>query len=320
MLKGLRIPVIKMPDTLGIDTSNYTTSAALYQSGSITQQKMLLPVKQGELGLRQSDAVFHHVQQLPQILEALLSSDVKIDAVGASLHPRDVEGSYMPCFTVGFGTAKAIALTHGIPLYTFSHQAGHIAAALYSAGSLDKLLLERFIAFHVSGGTTEAVLVEPDKQNVFKIQILAQSLDLKGGQAVDRVGAMLGLSFPSGKEMEQLALNTNIRYKIKPAMKGADCSLSGIENRCAKMLRDGSPKEEVAAYCLQSILAALDAMTAELQKQYGKLPLLFAGGVMSNRIIREALTEKYGALFARPEFSSDNAAGIAVLTAMKGAL
>ncbi len=311
--------MIKMPDTLGIDTSNYTTSAALYQAGTILQQKMLLPVRRGELGLRQSDAVFHHVQQLPQVLEALPLSDLKIDAVGASLRPRDREGSYMPCFTVGFGTAKAIALTHGIPLYTFSHQAGHIAAALYSAGRLD-LLTERFIAFHVSGGTTEAVLVEPNEQNVFKIRILAQSLDLKGGQAVDRVGAMLELSFPSGKELEQLALNTNIRFKIKAAMKGADCSLSGIENRCEKMLRDGSPKEEIAAYCLQSILAALDAMTAELQKQYGKLPLLFAGGVMSNRIIREALTEKYGALFARPEFSADNAAGIAVLTSIKGAL
>jgi N6-L-threonylcarbamoyladenine synthase len=311
--------VIKMPDTLGIDTSNYTTSAALYQGSTISQQKMLLPVKQGELGLRQSDAVFHHVQQLPQVLEALLPSSLKIDAIGASLRPRDLEGSYMPCFTVGFGTAKAIALTHGIPLYTFSHQAGHIAAALYSAGRLD-LIAQRFLAFHVSGGTTEAVLVEPDKQTVFKIRILAQSLDLKGGQAVDRVGAMLGLSFPAGKELERLALNTNIRFKIKPAMKGADCSLSGIENRCEKMLRDGSPKEEIAAYCLQSILAALDAMTAELQKQYGKLPLLFAGGVMSNRIIREALTEKYGALFAQPEFSSDNAAGIAVLTSIKGAL
>ena len=305
-------------DTLGIDTSNYTTSAALFQDGEIFHQKMLLPVKQGELGLRQSDAVFHHVQQLPQVLEALLHGKLSVGAVGVSARPRDLEGSYMPCFTVGIGFAKAVALSLGIPLYAFSHQAGHIAAALYSAGQL-ALLHEKFIAFHVSGGTTEAVLVTPDEQTVFRTEIIAQSLDLKGGQAVDRVGAMLGLSFPSGKALEQLALKADVTYPIKPSLKGADCSLSGVENKCANMLNKGAPKEEVAAYCLYALLAALDGMTAELLKQYGKLPLLFAGGVMSNSLIRNALTAKYGAYFAAPEFSADNAAGIAVLTSIKGA-
>jgi N6-L-threonylcarbamoyladenine synthase len=302
-----------MGNMLGIDTSNYTTSAALFDGTAVSQQKMLLPVRPGELGLRQSDAVFHHVQQLPQVLEALLPQKSSVSAVGASARPRDLADSYMPCFTVGLGTAKALALSLGVPMYSFSHQAGHIAAALYSTNRLD-LLREKFIAFHVSGGTTEAVLVTPDEQRIFSAQIIAQSLDLKGGQAVDRVGAMLGLAFPSGRALEQFALNTNIRYKIKASMKGADCSLSGVENKCRDLLHTGKPKEEIAAYCLQSILSALDAMTAELIKQYGNLPLLFAGGVMSNSIIRSALTEKYGALFAAPEFSSDNAAGIAVLT------
>lgn len=310
---------MKQPiDTLGIDTSNYTTSAALLQNGAVFQQKMLLPVKQGELGLRQSDAVFHHVQQLPQVLETLIQEKLSVGAVGVSDRPRDLEGSYMPCFTVGYGTGKAIALSLGVPFYTFSHQAGHIAAALYSAGKLN-LLHEPFIAFHVSGGTTEAVLVTPDEKAIFSTRIIAQSLDLKGGQAVDRVGAMLGLAFPSGKALEQLALQSNQVYRIKPSLKGADCSLSGVENRCADMLKKGMPKEEIAAYCLYSILAALDGMTAELLKQYGNLPLLFAGGVMSNSLIRSAMTEKYGAAFAAPEFSADNAAGIAVLTSIKGA-
>ncbi|MBW7573470.1 tRNA (adenosine(37)-N6)-threonylcarbamoyltransferase complex transferase subunit TsaD [Caproiciproducens faecalis] len=310
---------MKQPiDTLGIDTSNYTTSAALLQNGAVFQQKMLLPVKQGELGLRQSDAVFHHVQQLPQVLETLIQDKLSVGAVGVSDRPRDLEGSYMPCFTVGYGTGKAIALSLGVPFYTFSHQAGHIAAALYSAGKLN-LLHEKFIAFHVSGGTTEAVLVTPDEKAIFSTRIIARSLDLKGGQAVDRVGAMLGLAFPSGKALEQLALQTDKAVRVKPSLKGADCSLSGVENRCADMLKKGMPKEEIAAYCLYSILAALDGMTAELLKQYGNLPLLFAGGVMSNSLIRSAMTEKYGAAFAAPEFSADNAAGIAVLTSIKGA-
>lgn len=309
-----------MTDTLGIDTSNYTTSCALYHSGEVSQQKMPLPVKRGELGLRQSDAVFHHVQQLPSVLENLLKGGTStVAAVGVSSRPRDLSGSYMPCFTVGFGTAKAIALSLNVPFYTFSHQSGHIAAALYSSQQLN-FMQKKFIAFHVSGGTTEAVLVTPDEQTVFHTEIIAQSLDLKGGQAVDRVGAMLGLPFPSGKALEELSCKTDVRFQIKPSMKGADCSLSGIENQCKKMLCMESPKEEIAAYCLQAIQSALDAMTAALLREYGNLPVLFAGGVMSNGLIRAALTEKYGAYFAAPEFSADNAAGIAVLTAVKGGI
>jgi Metal-dependent proteases with possible chaperone activity len=304
-----------MKRTLGIDTSNYTTSAALYNDGTISQQKMLLPVKPGELGLRQSDAVFHHVQQLPQILEALSGDMNAVRAVGVSDRPRDAEGSYMPCFTVGLGTAKAISLALGVPVHPFSHQAGHIAAALYSSGKLD-LIEERFLAFHVSGGTTEAVLVTPDERKIFQVRLAARSLDLKGGQAVDRVGAMLGLDFPAGRALEQLALRSAARFSIRPSMKGADCSLSGIENQCAALLRSGRPKEDVAAYCLAAILAALDAMAAALLSEYGNLPLVFAGGVMSNSLIRAALTEKYGAYFAAPEYSADNAAGVAVLAAL----
>lgn len=305
-----------MTAALGIDTSNYTTSAALYEDGQIRQQKQLLPVKPGELGLRQSDAVFHHVQQLPQMLEPLLGTNPSVRALGVSSRPRNAEGSYMPCFTVGLGTAKSLAMALGVPLHVFSHQEGHIAAALYSAGQL-ALLHKTFLAFHVSGGTTEAVLVSPDSEGGFRTRPVAGSLDLKGGQAVDRVGGMLGLRFPSGKELEQLALRAEIRYRIKPSMRGADCSLSGIENRCQKLLKEGKPREEIAAYCLQAILAALDGMTAALLKEYGPLPLLFAGGVMSNSILRRALTEKYGAFFAEPAFSADNAAGIAVLASMK---
>ena len=225
-----------MPETLGIDTSNYTTSSAVWQNGSGTQQKKLLPVKQGELGLRQSDAVFHHVRQLPEVLEQLPWETINISAVGVSNRPRSQEGSYMPCFLAGYGTAKAIALSLHVPLFCFSHQQGHIAAALHSCGRLD-LLKSRFVAFHVSGGTTEAVLVEPDAEQIFRAEIVAQSLDLKGGQAVDRVGALLGLPFPSGCELEKLAKASGKKFRIRPSLKGADCSLSGIENCCEKMRR-----------------------------------------------------------------------------------
>ena len=154
----------------------------------------------------------------------------------------------MPCFSVGAGIAKAVAKTHGIPLYSFSHQSGHIGAALYGADRLD-LLSQPLLAFHVSGGTTEAVLVRPDKERIFTAEIVSCSLDLKGGQAVDRVGVMLGLSFPAGKELEQLALQWEQPCKVKASVKGQDFSLSGIENQCKKLLETGHPKEEIARFC-----------------------------------------------------------------------
>ena len=162
---------------------------------NLRQNKKLLPVKPGQLGLRQSDAVFHHVQQLPDILAPLLEDAPALRAVGVSDRPRAQEGSYMPCFTVGLGAARMLAAQAGAALHRFSHQAGHIAAALYSAGRLD-LLEGKFLAFHVSGGTTEAVLVTPDQEEILHAEIVARSLDLKGGQAVDRTGVLFGASLP----------------------------------------------------------------------------------------------------------------------------
>ncbi len=306
-----------MADILGIDTSNYTTSAALLRSGKMYQGKKLLPVKRGELGLRQSDAVFHHVAQLPEVLDALPFSGSEIAAVGVSDRPRSVKGSYMPCFLAGVAAAAAAAKARNVPLYRFSHQMGHIAAALYSAGKLD-LLKRKFIAFHVSGGTTEAVVASPDGENVFRTELAAKSLDLKAGQAVDRVGAMLGLPFPAGPELEKLALRSKARFSVRPVLKGADCSLSGIENQCLAKRKRGDPKEDIASFCLFSVLAALDGMAGALRRKYGNLPILFAGGVSSNGILRRALERKYGAYFAQPEYSADNAAGVAVLAAVKG--
>ena len=161
---------------LGIDTSNYTTSAAAFDdvSGCVFQKKMLLPVKSGERGLRQSDAVFHHTQQLWQVVSAVIDECGKPDFIGASYAPRDAEGSYMPCFTVGLNTAKCLSSALGVPLYEFSHQAGHVAAAVYSSGHIE-LFDREFIAFHVSGGTTEALLVRPDEEKLLNIDKIGRA-------------------------------------------------------------------------------------------------------------------------------------------------
>ncbi len=311
-----------MSKYIGIDTSNYTTSVCLFDSKSnqVVQKRKLLPVSKGELGLRQSDAVFHHTQQLPMLFEELFKEascrpeDIK--AIGASFTPRKCTGSYMPCFTVGSGVARILSATLNIPLYDFSHQQGHIAAALYSTGRLD-LLDKRFLAFHVSGGTTDALLVNDiESDELLPVKLVGKTLDLNAGQLVDRVGLMLGCDFPCGKELEKLALEYEGKLKAKPTIKGNDCCFSGVENICKKAFDTTDDKHYVSALCLKYIEETLLKMSENIIIEYGEMPVIFAGGVMSNCIIRENLTGKLNCTFCKPEFSTDNACGIAVLTSI----
>lgn len=306
---------------LGIDTSNYTTSAALYDidNDKLYHARRLLPVAKGGRGLRQSDAVFHHTAQLSGVMEELYEKVgfvPSVCCVGVSAVPRDAEGSYMPCFTVGVNTARCIGTIIGAPLFEFSHQAGHISAAVYSSGKLD-FFDKKFIAFHVSGGTTEAVLVTPDEERGFHAEIIGKTLDLHAGQVIDRVGVKLGLGFPCGRELEKLALRCNDIPKVKICVKGCDCCLSGVENICAKMAENNVDSSVIARTCLEYVEKTLEKMCENILEKYGDMPVLFAGGVMSDSIIREELSQRFGCLFASAELSSDNACGTAVLAARR---
>ena len=315
---------------LGFDTSNYTTSAAVFcpDTNRVWHAKQLLPVKPGEKGVRQSDAVFHHTQQLPPLLEQVLREAAEgtgrsrtdlsrsVTAIGVSSRPRRVEGSYMPCFTVGLTQAKALGALLDVPVCEFSHQEGHIAAALYSAGRLD-LMGQEFLAFHVSGGTTESLRVAPGPDCPVEASLMGTSTDLKAGQAVDRTGILLGLDFPCGPALEELALRSERTFRIRPSAEGLDCSLSGVENQCQKMLAEGEAPEDIALFCLKSVGAALEHMADALIAACPGRHLLFSGGVMSNQILRGDLEPRYDCSFASPEFSADNAAGVAVLAACK---
>lgn len=303
---------------LGIDTSNYTTSVALYndETNEVINLKKLLPVKSGEKGIRQSDAVFHHTVQLPDLIDELLRDfNGKIRAIGVSVKPCNEDGSYMPCFLVGISVARSLANAMKVPLYNFSHQDGHIAAALYSANQLS-LINNDFLAFHISGGTSQALLVAPTEKYFTTVKV-SDSLDLKAGQAVDRVGVMLGLDFPCGPELEKLANNSkNKLKKIKVFRRDGKFSLSGVENKCKKMLENGECAEDISLYCLSYIYSALDDTVNELISQYGDLQIVFSGGVMSNKIIRANLENSYNCYFAEPQFSADNACGVAILSSI----
>lgn len=310
-----------MSRCLGIDTSNYTTSAAICEDGAIKANcKLPLRVEKGARGLRQSDAVFGHTVNLPELITALagLNGGRKFDAVGVSVSPRDEDGSYMPCFLAGRAFAASYAALDGLPLFSFSHQAGHVTAAVYSSGH-PELFSESFLAFHVSGGTTELLSCDGTGGRL-TIKLLGGTKDLNAGQAVDRVGVKLGLSFPCGMELERLAKEYlkagGTVEKPKICVDGLYCNLSGLENLTDKMLENGSPAGEVALYTLNFIRDTLDRLTENALREYPSSRVLFSGGVASNSLIRERLTEKYGAFFAEPSFSSDNAAGIALLCHM----
>jgi N6-L-threonylcarbamoyladenine synthase len=301
---------------LAFDTSNYTTSVALWQDGAVLEERRLLLVRPGELGLRQSDAVFAHVRALGELTECLTArSGGKIAAVGCSSAPRPAKDSYMPCFLVGTMAARAVAGALGVACFSFSHQAGHLAAALFGAGRLD-LFDDRFLAFHVSGGTTECVLVKSLRTE--DIRILSHTADLNAGQLIDRVGLMLGLDFPAGIMLDGLSRQSEKHFSPNAAFHGDDPCLSGVENQCRAMLERNEAPCDGARFCLDCVFAAIDGMAGNAVQKTGCETILFSGGVMSNTILCEGLSKKYGgAIFAPGEYCRDSAIGTAVLTAKK---
>lgn len=304
---------------IGIDTSNYTTSCAVCDFNGVILEnyKELLPVKDGERGLRQSDAVFAHVKNF-QIISSRIKekhANYEIAAIGYSAYPRDAEGSYMPCFLVGQAVAEMISALYGIPSFRFSHQSGHIQAALYSAGVS---AMEPFVAFHVSGGTTEIVLAKPNESG-FDIELIGGSADLHAGQAIDRIGVKMGLGFPCGREIEKLA-SKNVKKipTCKISVSGFTCNLSGLENLALKLYNETDDVHLTSAFVLSFIAKTIEKLTNNIRSTYGNIRVLYAGGVMSNKIIQTYLSEKFNDVyFAEPEFSADNACGIAILTYKK---
>ena len=308
---------------IGIDTSNYTTSLALCDGDGrvLANLKRPLPVKEGERGLRQSDAVFAHVKNLPSLMDELKAylhpadgQTPTVCGIGYSATPRRAEDSYMPCFLAGEVAASSLSAATGAPVHTFSHQEGHVMAALYSAGVADELTARDFVAFHVSGGTTDVLYVRPDGGR-FDIELLGTSLDLHAGQAVDRVGVAMGLKFPCGRELEALAAASDDKIpKPRICVKGLDCHLSGLENLALSLYEKTSDKALVAAYTLDFIGQTLQTVSAEVRCRYPDIPIVYAGGVMSNRRIQTMLAKRFkNTYFSEPQFSADNAAGVALL-------
>jgi N6-L-threonylcarbamoyladenine synthase len=240
-------------------------------------------------------------------------ADNNILAVGVSTRPRNVEGSYMPCFLAGVVAATSAATAAKVPLYSFSHQCGHLMAALYSSGRFD-LLEKKFAAFHVSGGTTEFLEVFPENGG-FVAEHIGGTKDLNAGQVIDRIGVMMDMPFPAGKHMEIYALNNKVKIpKKKICSEDLWINLSGLENMAKKLYDDTESKELTSAFVLEYIGNSLISLCEKYEEKNGKSEFVFSGGVMSNSILKEKLKTRFVSSFAEPALSADNAVGIAYLT------
>ena len=297
---------------IGFDTSNYTTSIAWFNGVDGENCSKLLPVKMGELGLRQSDAVFHHTKSLPELSGRLFSNmDIgEITAIGVSTRPRAVEGSYMPCFMVGYTHAKMLAELLKVPLIEVSHQQGHVAASLWSAGHLE-LMDEPHLAWHLSGGTTELLLVEPADRNV-RCTRIGGTTDISAGQLIDRTGQLLELPFPSGKHLDTLSSQATGREVFRVKCTGMEFSLSGVQNKVQQFFENCQNPAETAAYALRCVCYAVNKATENAGKQFPGLRVVFSGGVASNTMLRRELAGM-DPIFSQPQYSTDNAMGVAVL-------
>lgn len=299
---------------IGIDTSNYTTSIAFWDGTTGENCSKLLPVKPGELGLRQSDAVFAHIKSLPELSGRLFSRIMGADpitAVGVSTRPRAVEGSYMPCFMVGYSHGKLLADSLHVPLIEVSHQQGHVAAALWGAERMD-LMDQPHLAWHLSGGTTELLLVEPMGKNVSCTKI-GGTTDISAGQLIDRTGQLLKLPFPSGKYLDELSREGENGDFFRVKCQNMTFSLSGVQNKVQQYDQQAHAPAETASYALKSICYAVIQATRQALNAYPGLEVVFSGGVASNTMLRREVAP-LNPVFSPTQYAKDNAMGVAVLT------
>lgn len=301
---------------LGLDTSNYTTSVACCDGLNILQdERIVLSVQGGQRGLRQSEALFQHIKNLPILLEKVLSAVDTNELAGicVSQKPTADESSYMPVFLAGMMQARGLAAALKIPLRLSNHQSGHIRAALVGN---EELIGRQFFAIHLSGGTTDVLLVDES----LCAEPLGKSKDLHAGQLVDRVGVALGCPFPCGKHMEKMAREAvKCNIKLASAVKGLDCSLSGAESAAQRLIAAGANANEISFAVYDCLSRTLAKVIANLQAQYGQRPVLLCGGVASSLLLRELLEKRLNRrlYYSQPKLASDNAVGIALMNTLE---
>lgn len=303
---------------LGIDTSCYTTSLAVVdlEGNLICDYREPLPVEKGKIGLRQSNGFFMHVGHLPALYEKVVSdiNPSHIVAVGVSSQPRYIEDSYMPVFTAGLHFAKTVALSLNTKLYTFSHQEGHIEASNWSSDYES----DTFIAVHLSGGTSEILLVKKQENRYFT-NIIGGAEDISAGKLIDRVGVYMGTDFPAGKILDgSIEFDKNRKWGYPTSVKGSRINLSGLENYAKKKFDEGTSLNDVAEGLFESISKSILKAVTNAAKDSGINTVIFAGGVASSKYLRSYIKandrSELEFVFSEPKYAVDNSVGIAQMT------
>ena len=322
---------------LGIDTSNYKTSLALISRDEIICDiRRFLTVKQGERGLRQSEALFQHVKNLPELFEEMRGE--KIAAIAFSSKPRPVEGSYMPCFLAGESFARSLAAVLDVPAISFSHQEGHIEAI---KAFTEMSYLDDFIACHFSGGTCEVLRVSPadlsvsyknarfddddssdlihGENTIYDIELIGGSKDISFGQVLDRAGVQIGIPFPCGSALDDIATKTTHKTSILTPIKVEDCqfNLSGIDTQIKNTIEDAD-QEGLVREIFDKFSDAIVKLLLQASRKTGIGDVIMSGGVSTSKYLRSSISdalESEGIIvyFDDLDLSSDNAVGTALL-------
>ena len=232
----------------------------------------------------------HHVEQITLCIEeAMTEAKVTVEelsAVAVTYGPGLV-GSLL----IGISAAKAFAWANHLPLIPVNHMAGHIYAARF-----EKPFKFPLLALLVSGGHTELVYMQEDGD----YEIIGETRDDAAGEAFDKVGRVLGLSYPSGKEIDQLAHQGQDAYHFPRAMiheNNYDFSFSGLKSAFINLVHKAEQrgekldKNDLAASFQASVIDVLVNKTIRACQEYPVKQLIVAGGVAANQGLRETLEQ-----------------------------
>ena len=276
---------------LAIESSCDETSVAVIENGSqILSNIVASQIKSHQRfgGVVPEVASRHHVEQITLCIEeAMTEAQVTIEeltAVAVTQGPGLV-GSLL----IGLSAAKAFAWAHNLPLIPVNHMAGHIYAARFV-----KPLEFPLLALLVSGGHTELVYMAEDGS----FEIIGETRDDAAGEAYDKVGRVLGLPYPSGKEIDRLAHLGEDEYQFPRAMireDNFDFSFSGLKSAFINLVHNAEQRgqelsmENLAASFQASVVEVLVTKTIRACQAYPVKQLVVAGGVAANQGLREAL-------------------------------
>lgn len=259
----------------------------------------------------------HHIEWITKTIKDAFAkaqvTDEDIDAVAVTYGPGLV-GSLL----IGLMAAKTYALVHDKPIVPVNHLAGHILAA-----NFNQAIEYPALALQVSGGHTELVLME--SENDFKV--LGETRDDAAGESYDKVGRLLKLNYPAGKEIDKMAHQGEVTIKFPMAMEhedNLDFSFSGLKSAVINYVHNAEQKGEVidendlAASFQSAVMHALVQRTDKALSMFDVKSFVLGGGVAANSQLREDLTnlvaKKYPKLTFIPvpiKYTGDNAAMIA---------